>query len=79
MWGQRATRHRSCAILQSSDIRFAIFTIRLKRHFPQCHPDAARMITVFAVELVGHPDECTEDDGAIVADTQGSVLLARGW
>ena len=65
----RAARHRSCPILR----RFLGDGRRICRPFQSecllslCGPERSRLFALIAFELVGHPEQRAEDDGAIIA------------
>ncbi len=56
------------------DDRFALLPFGVEGHLSEFCPDATRLLTVFALELVGDPEQRAVEGGAVVA---GQVHDAR--
>ena len=57
----------SHSILLLCSVMRSCWTFRLERLFPLSGPEFARAFAGLAVELFGHPEQCAEDYGAVVA------------
>lgn len=53
--------------LALSCILLCVSRVRLERLLPLCDPQRSRLLALFALELVGHPEQRAVDHGTVVA------------